>query len=408
MALELTPRQANTIAAAITTVSALVILLAIGLLGWLAALFLRTFSGVFLPLAVGGVAALVFRPYYDWLRGPARLPVPAAVAAVFLSALVPLGVFAAFFGNLAVEQVVGLAAQAPEWWAGARERLQTELPRASELLESSGLGERLREIAVAQQTAIFEWVQTMGVQAVTVGFGVARGLAALLSWIITPVYFAYFLTAGFSLDTDRVLPFLKPETRADAAYLLHEFVDITVGFFRGQLIIAFLQGLLFAAGFSLVGLRYGFVIGLALGVLNVIPFLGNMIGLAVAIPIAFFQADGGWLTCLLVLAVVLVVQQIEGWFLTPKIMGERTGPALHGDHRRRLLLGYGARRHPRADRGHPPDRVPRVAVASGAREVHPGDRMRRGAAGAAGPAGDRSSGTVYMLTAYAGRRAATI
>ena len=145
------------------------------------------------------------------------------------------------------------------------------------------------------------------------------------TWIITPVYFAWFLTSPFRLDTDRVLPFLKPGTREDVSYLLHEFIDITVGFFRGQLIIAFLQGLLFAAGFSLVGLRYGFVIGLALGLLNVIPFLGNMIGLAVAIPIAFFQTDGGWLTCLRVLAAVLVVQQIEGWFLTPKIMGQRTG-----------------------------------------------------------------------------------
>ena len=280
---------------------------------------------MFLPLAVGGVAALVFRPFYDWLRGPGRLPVPAAVAAVFLSALVPLGVFVAFFGNLAVEQLVGLAAQVPAWWEDARALLEERLPQATELLESSGLADRLREIAVAQQAAIFEWLQTMGVQAVTVGFGVARGLAALLSWIITPVYFAWFLTAGFRLDTDRVLPFLKPETRADVTYLLHEFVDITVAFFRGQLVIALLQGLLFAAGFSLVGLRYGFVIGLALGLLNVIPFLGNMIGLAVAIPIAFFQADGGWLTCVLVLAVVLVVQQIEGWFLTPKIMGERTG-----------------------------------------------------------------------------------
>ena len=325
MALELTPRQANTIAAAVTTVSALVILLAIGLLGWLAALFLRAFSGVFLPLAVGGVAALVFRPYYDWLRGTGRLPVAAAVAVVFLSALVPLSIFVAFFGRLAIDQIVGLAAQVPQWWADARTLIEERLPQASEMLESSGLGARLREIAIAQQAAIFDWLQTMGVQAVTVGFGVARGLGALLSWMITPVYFAWFLTAGFRLDTDRVLPFLKPETREDVGYLLHEFVDITVGFFRGQLIIAFLQGLLFAAGFSLVGLRYGFVIGLALGLLNVIPFLGNMIGLAVAIPIAFFQTDGGWLTCLLVLAVVLVVQQIEGWFLTPKIMGQRTG-----------------------------------------------------------------------------------
>ncbi|MCY4507693.1 MAG: AI-2E family transporter, partial [Acidobacteria bacterium] len=178
MALELTPRQANTIAAAITTVSALVILLAIGLLGWLAALFLRTFSGVFLPLAVGGVAALVFRPYYDWLRGPGRLPVPAAVAAVFLSALVPLGVFVSFFGNLAVEQVVGLAAQVPQWWASARELLEDELPRATELLQSSGMADRLREIAVAQQAAIFEWLQTMGGQAGTVGFRGARRPAA--------------------------------------------------------------------------------------------------------------------------------------------------------------------------------------------------------------------------------------
>ena len=325
MAIELTPRQAATIAAAITTVSALIILVAVGLLGWLAALFLQTFSGVFLPLAVGAVAALVFRPYYDWLRHRGRLPVAAAVAAVFLSALVPLGIFVAFFGRLAIGQLVGLAAQAPEWWDNARALFEAQLPFVSEMLDSSGLNERLREIAIAQQVAIAEWLRAVGMQAVTAGFGLARGLGALLSWTITPVYFAWFLTAGFRLDTDRVLPFLKPGTREDVSYLLHEFVDITVAFFRGQLIIAFLQGLLFAAGFSLVGLRYGFVIGLALGLLNVIPFLGNMIGLAVAIPIAFFQTDGGWLTCLLVLAVVLVVQQIEGWFLTPKIMGQRTG-----------------------------------------------------------------------------------
>lgn len=325
MVIDLTPRQAATIAAAITTISALILLVAVGLLGWLAALFLQTFSGVFLPLAVGAVAALVFRPYYDWLRETGRLPMAAAVAAVFLSALVPLGIFVAFFGQLAITQLVGFVAQAPEWWENARALFQDQLPRVSEMLDSSGLGARLQEIVLEQQVAIVEWLRTVGMQAVTAGFGLARGLAALLSWVITPVYFAYFLTSRFRLDTDRVLPFLKPETREDVTYLLHEFVDITVAFFRGQLIIALLQGLLFAAGFSLVGLRYGFVIGLALGLLNVIPFLGNMIGLAVAIPIAFFQADGGWLTCLLVLAVVLVVQQIEGWFLTPKIMGQRTG-----------------------------------------------------------------------------------
>ena len=91
------------------------------------------------------------------------------------------------------------------------------------------------------------------------------------------------------------------------------------------MIIAFLQGLMYAAGFSLAGLRYGFVIGLLLGLLNVIPYLGSIIGLAIALPLALFQESGGMVTAAAVLAVFAVVQQIEGWILTPKIMGDRTG-----------------------------------------------------------------------------------
>lgn len=326
MAFELTPRQTRTVAAAATTVAAAVIVTAAGLLGWLIVLFVRTFSGVFLPLVVGAVAALVFRPYYDWLRGPGRMPVAGAVAAVFLSALVPLAAFIAFFGHLAARQFLGLAEQAPELWEQTRTLAEAMLPRIGVVLDTWGVGELLREIVTAQQTTVVEWLRTVGSQAVAAGFGFARGFGALLSWAITPIYFAYFLTAtGIRFDADRLLPFLKPDTRGDVEYLLHEFVDILVGFFRGQLLIAFLQGLLFAIGFSLIGLRYGFVIGMALGMLNIVPYLGSMVGLAVALPIAFFQADGGLTTCLLLLVVFAVVQQFEGWFLTPRIMGSRTG-----------------------------------------------------------------------------------
>ncbi len=97
-------------------------------------------------------------------------------------------------------------------------------------------------------------------------------------------------------------------------------------FFRGQLVIAFLQGLLFAIGFTIVGLKYGFVIGLTLGFLNIVPYLGNIIGLATALPLAFFQdpaaASRACSRCSWSFA---VVQLIEGYLLTPKIMGDRTG-----------------------------------------------------------------------------------
>ena len=64
---------------------------------------------------------------------------------------------------------------------------------------------------------------------------------------------------------------------------------------------------------------------MALGLLNIIPYLGSMIGLGLAIPLSFLQDGGGIVLCGLVLLVFAVVQQIEGYFLTPKIMGDRTG-----------------------------------------------------------------------------------
>ncbi|MBM41491.1 MAG: AI-2E family transporter [Acidobacteria bacterium] len=325
MSLHFTERQSRTIAAAITTLSALVILVVVGLLAWLAASFLRAFSGVFLPLTVGAVAAVVSRPYYEWLRNSARLGMTLAVVAVFLSALIPLGLFGWFFGRIVLDQLVGLIAQAPAWWDAVEAWLEDQTPRATALLDGPGR-QQVGELIASQQEALLGWLQSLGNQVVAASLGFARGIGTLLSWVITPVYFAYFLTtAGIRFDTEKVLPFLKPDTRNDVKYLVLEFIEIVVVFFRGQMLIAFLQGILYAVGFTAIGLRYGFVIGLVLGLLNVIPYLGSIVGLAIAIPLALVQPDGGLTLIGLTLVVFIVVQQVEGWYLTPKIMGNRTG-----------------------------------------------------------------------------------
>ncbi len=85
------------------------------------------------------------------------------------------------------------------------------------------------------------------------------------------------------------------------------------------------MGVLLAIGFTIIGLKFGLIIGLVVGILNIVPYLGTIIGLVVAVPLAFFQTDGGWRLVGLVLVVKIIVQTIEGWVLTPKIMGERTG-----------------------------------------------------------------------------------
>ena len=75
-------------------------------------------------------------------------------------------------------------------------------------------------------------------------------VAGSLGWFVVPVYVGFLmLMKPFPIQRfEDYLPFLKPETRADVVYLIREFVNIIVAFFRGQIIIAFLQGVLLAIG----------------------------------------------------------------------------------------------------------------------------------------------------------------
>lgn len=322
-----TEKQRRTIAAGVTIVCAVIIVAFLALVFKAVVGFCSTFSGVFMPLAVGALLAVLLRPYYDFLQKRLKMNAIVAVVIVFLSFIIPLTAFVAGFGMLLVEQIAGLSAKLPEWYAAAYEwvdhRILAQSGAAVDVETNAKISELIQEnwerIAATAHQVVSETVRA--------GIGLFGWVIGLLGWFVVPVYLAFFLITP-SYDIGRVeglLPFLKPSTRKDAVYLCREFVDILVAFFRGQIVVALAQGVLFAVGFSIVGLDYGFVIGLMLGMLNVVPYLGNVIGLAVALPISYVQEGGGLLTLGLVLLIFVVVQVVEGAFLTPRIMGKRTG-----------------------------------------------------------------------------------
>jgi len=327
MPFELSEHQQKTIASALTILAALVIVGALGVLFWVIGRFLSTFSAVLLPLAVAAVAALVFKPEYQWFRRRLRAPKTVAVLLVFLSIVLPVAAFSWIFGALIVDQISDMVAKAPEAWASIRVMVSERCPRVMAVLSDSSILDRLGAAVEGQEEALMDGLQIVSLKAFAAGAGVLRAVGTLFSWVVLPVYFAFFLIAESDNKTtlEQWLPFLKPQTRRDVVYLVNQFIDILVAFFRGQLIIAFFQGMLFALGFTVVGLKYGFLIGLALGFLNIIPYLGSMVGLGVAIPLALFQDGGSWTLLIAVLVVFTLVQMIEGYLLTPKIMGDRTG-----------------------------------------------------------------------------------
>ena len=319
--------QRKTVAIGLTVASVAATLIFTGWLLSLAARFFAHFSGVFIPLAVAAILALVLKPWYDWLHERLRLPPVLAVAAVYATIGVPVFLFFWFFGGMLVAQLSDLVARLPDAWAALQGALERHWPGFVTLWHEHDVGTRLTAALRQHGDLLAKGLGIMGGTAMSAGHSVARFVTASLGWIVLPVYLAMFLMTPprATKRLDSALPFLKENTRRDVVYLAGEFVGILVSFFRGQLAIALAQALMLGAGFALIGLNYGLTIGLTFGFLNIVPYLGSTLTLVIALPLALLQPGGGLPLLLMTLGVIVAVQAIEAYLLTPRIMGRRTG-----------------------------------------------------------------------------------
>jgi predicted PurR-regulated permease PerM len=118
-----------------------------------------------------------------------------------------------------------------------------------------------------------------------------------------------------------------PRWRPDMEVIAHEVSSVVGGFLRGQAIIAFSDGLLTAIGLTLIHMPYSGVIGLITGVLSIIPYVGPLVGGLIVVVTGLFVSPA---TALLGLLVMVVVQQVDGSVLGPRIMSREVDlhPAL--------------------------------------------------------------------------------
>ena len=312
--------------AAVTILSWLVVAAGAAAAGWLLYRFVAAFSHVLLPLAVAGLAALVFKPWFRAFHTRLRLPAWAALTAVFLSLTAVLTAFGVVFGRRIATQAAELATAIPTLIADARTLAETSAPAVAEFFATDPVGQQLRAFALSHQDDLLSGLGLLGEGALAAGAGFVRGVGSLLAWAVLPLYFGYFLVSDPpALDPKRALWFVNPRTRETLVQLGREFVTSLTVFFRAQLLVALLQGLLLAVGLTAIGLRYGFLLGLFLGLLTVIPYLGTGVGFLIAVPLGWLQTGGGFPLAAMAAGILVAVQLIEGWVLTPRIMGKETG-----------------------------------------------------------------------------------
>ena len=321
----------------IVTVSATWVMLLIGFVAlgrFLSVLiaFVGRHSTVLLPPVVGIILAMIAKPIYTFMetlfRGR-RIP---AVAATTLVVFVPVVAFLWIGGAKLVEQGIKFIEAAPKLCNDVMDYLTKKIPAAKEFLEHYNLDSAIRaydpgEIIKQLFSAGASGAAEAAGKAIDIGTRIVGATVRLLSWIVLPVYTAFFLATRplGGEDVRKLLVFASPRTRENAAFLVDQFLGIVVSFFRGQFVIVIIQGILYGIGFQFSGLPYGFFIGFVLGLLNIVPYLGNILGLGVTLPLAMFGEGGSLVRLLSVLGVFIAVHTLDTYFITPRVMGSRTG-----------------------------------------------------------------------------------
>ena len=191
--------------------------------------------------------------------------------------------------------------------------------------KKAGLSWEDRKLTVNEW--VDRWIELYKVKAAHLGVSVLGYLTGIVGALVALLFFFYFLTRPDMRGKDYVaeMPFLKDDTKAFVAEQIDAFLDIVVSFFQRQVVICLLEGGLYGLGFAVVGLPYGFIIGFILGVLNLVPFFGSVVCLPIALSLAYFGADGSTWRVAGVVLVWGAGQLLDGYVITPKIQGDKTG-----------------------------------------------------------------------------------
>ena len=269
---------------------------------------------IVLPFVLGGAIAYFLDPVADRLEdiGFSRALSTATITlcAVLIFVIMGLAVVPTL-----IAQATSLVQIAPQLAQDLLTFIDTRFP------------ELLNPDSVVSQTlqSIGAQIQSHGADFLQSALTSARGLVnVLVLMVIVPVVAFYLL-----LDWDNMVARINdllPRDHAPVVRRLASEVDrVLAGFVRGMGTVCLILGTYYAIALMLVGLQFGLVIGAIAGLITFIPYIGALIGGALAIGLALFQFWGDWVSIGLVGVIFVIGQMIEGNYLTPKLVGNQVG-----------------------------------------------------------------------------------
>ncbi|WP_421701165.1 AI-2E family transporter [Aliiroseovarius sp.] len=269
---------------------------------------------VILPFVLGGAIAYFLDPVADRLEDAGCSRALATAIISVLAALVFIIAILLIVPTL-VSQAVSLVNVAPDLFNQLQGFLTERFPALMD--ESSTLRQSLNELG--------QTIQERGGELVSAVVGSAMGIInVVVLMVITPVVAFYLL-----LDWDRMvaeIDKLLPRDHAPTIRRIAADIDATLSsFIRGQGTVCLILGTYYAIALMVIGLQFGLIVGFIAGLITFIPYIGALVGGALAIGLGLFQFWGEWWTLAGVAAIFFAGQFLEGNILTPKLVGSSVG-----------------------------------------------------------------------------------
>ena len=300
-------------------------------LAWGLVLLLDYLSDVLLPFVTGLVVAYFLDPITNRVQRVIKKRVLAALftlVSITLAVSLVVWFMVPMVGNELADmgRTVSKMAADTELAQAAKERLPENVwEEVNEILKRDDVKRYLTSDGAVQMVKDTAKKLLPGV------WGVLSGAANVLTFItglLVIMLYVVFLLIDYHNMAARWRDYLPPGMRDDVSGFVGEFIQATNRYFRSQALVACCVAVLFAIGFSIIGLPLAILMGIFIGLLNMVPYLqtvGTIPCLLLAGLKALEQGDSFLGALGLVLLVFGVVQLIQDTVLVPRFQGEAMG-----------------------------------------------------------------------------------
>ena len=278
-------------------------------------LLLLWFLGdVMLPFLVGGAVAYFLDPVADRLErlGFSRV---AATTAISIAALLIFVALSLAVVPTLIRQLAQLVNEAPVMFQNLQTFLLERLPSLQD--ETSTIRQTLQSIG--------DTIKSQGGELANQVIGSALSLINAVVFLVVVPVVAFYLLLDWDNMVARVDALLPRDHLGVMRRLAREIDTVLAAFVRGQLSVCLAMGVYYSGALMLAGLNFALVVGAIAGAITFIPFVGALLGGALAIGLAIFQFWGDWFSIGLVVAIFAMGQFLEGNVITPRLVGNSVG-----------------------------------------------------------------------------------